>query len=100
MVRTMHNPAAEALAKAAVALRKNAGLNQRQLAAKLGREQNYVARVETAQRRLDLLDWVALCGACGVDPETEIRRLVRLASSLLPAGRSEVRRKRRGSRVT
>ena len=80
----MHNPATDLLAKVVVDLRKEAGMNQRQLAATLGREQNYVARIETGQRRLDLIEWVQVLRALGVDPEKEITGIVRQVSPLAP----------------
>jgi transcriptional regulator with XRE-family HTH domain len=87
MVASMFTAAHDALVARAVELRKEAGLNQRQLAASLGREQNFIGRIETGQRRLDLVEWVEICRACGVDPETEIARLVRRISSLVPQKR-------------
>lgn len=83
----MHNAASDALAAAVVALRKAAGFNQRQLAAALGREQNLIARIETGQRRLDLVEWVGICRACGVDPEVEVAKLVKAISPLVPRKR-------------
>ena len=79
----MHNPAADLLAKTVVDLRKKAGLNQPELAAALGREQNYVARVETGQRRLDLIEWVQVLRALGADPEKQITWIIRQVSPLV-----------------
>ena len=89
MVASMHNAASDALAAAVVEMRKAAGLNQRQLAAALGREHNLVARIETGQRRLDLVDWISICRACGADPETEVAKLVRKISPLVTKKRSK-----------
>lgn len=80
----MFTPAHAALAKAVADLRKRAGLTQRQLAAAVGREQSYVGRIETRQRRVDLVEWVALCRACGADPEREMARLIRQVAALVP----------------
>lgn len=47
------------------AFRVEAGFTQVDLAAKLGRSQNYVSQAETGQKRLDglqLLDWSRVCG--------------------------------------
>lgn len=52
-----------------IALREAAGLNQRQLAARLGKNQSYVARFETGERRLDLVEFFWVCKALGVTPE-------------------------------
>lgn len=47
------------------AFRVEVGLTQVDLAAKLGRSQNYVSQAETGQKRLDglqLRDWSQVCG--------------------------------------
>lgn len=84
MPASMHNAAADLLAKTVVDLRKAAGMNQRELAAALGREQNFVARIETGQRRLDLVEWIQLLRAVGVNPDSEIRRIVHEVTALVP----------------
>jgi transcriptional regulator with XRE-family HTH domain len=83
MPASMHNPAADLLAKTVVELRTAAGLNQRQLAAALAREQNYVARIETGQRRVDLIEWIQILRVLSADPERELARIVRQVSSLV-----------------
>jgi transcriptional regulator with XRE-family HTH domain len=60
-----------------IGLRKKAGLSQRTLASRLGRERSFVARVETGQRRLDLLEIIWLCDACGATVEEEILHVLR-----------------------
>jgi transcriptional regulator with XRE-family HTH domain len=67
-----------------VALRKSAGLTQRELAARLNREQNFVARMETGSRRIDFVELVAVCVACGANPEAEI---VSLVKRIIPTSR-------------
>ena len=84
MPSSMFTAAADELAQAVVKMRKAAKLTQRQLAEALGREQNLVARIEQGQRRLDLIEWIQLCRACGADPEREIARLIRSIESLVP----------------
>lgn len=80
----MFTAAADALARAVVEMRKRAKFTQRDLAKALGREQNLVARIEQGQRRLDLVEWIQVCRACGTDPEKEISRLVKNIESLVP----------------
>ncbi len=67
MAKSVYTPAYRHVVERVVALRKRAGLTQRELAAKLGWPQNLVARLETTQRRLDLVEFVAICEACGAD---------------------------------
>jgi len=87
MVASMFTGAHEELTRAVVELRKKAGLTQRQLAEAVGREQNFIGRIETGQRRVDLVEWVTICRACGADPETEIARLVRKIAPSVPSRR-------------
>ncbi len=86
MARSLHTAAHRELVAAVKALRKAAGLNQRELADRVGREQNFIARIETGQRRIDLVEWITLCDACDVDPATEIARLVRQLTAHVTAG--------------
>jgi transcriptional regulator with XRE-family HTH domain len=50
-------------------MRKEAGLNQRKLAQRLGTVQTVVARVEQGERRLDLIEFYWFCRALNVDPK-------------------------------
>ena len=77
----------DALVAAVVRLRQSAKLTQRQLAKTLGREQNLIGRIETGQRRVDLIEWISICHACGADPEVETLRLLRLITHLVPKHR-------------
>lgn len=83
MVASMFGPAADALAAAVVAMRDRAGMTQRDLAAAVGREQNYIARIEQGQRRVDLIEWIEICRAVGLDAETEIAGLVKQIKPLV-----------------
>ena len=76
MVQSMFTPAYREVVEAVVALRKEAGLTQREMATLLNREQSYVGRIETGQRRIDIVELVWICKACGADPDTAIRGLV------------------------
>lgn len=48
-------------------MRKQAGLNQMQLAARLGADQTFVSRVERGARKLDLAELSDICESCGRD---------------------------------
>jgi len=52
-----------------VSLRKEANLTQMQLAQRLGREQNFIARTELGERRLDVIEFWEYCKACEADPQ-------------------------------
>ncbi|WP_312404522.1 helix-turn-helix transcriptional regulator [Brevundimonas sp.] len=48
--------------------RQAAGLTQAELAAKVGKDQSFVSIIERGQRRVDVLEFVALARAMGVAP--------------------------------
>ena len=77
MNKTIYTRQSECLCQTLVALRKKAGLNQRQLAEKLKRERSLIGRLELGERRLDLVEFFWICKACGVNPETAARGLMR-----------------------
>ncbi len=68
MRKSLYTPRQQTVAEAVLAMRTAAHLSQRQLAARLRRPLSIVSRIESAQRRVDLLEWVALCRACDADP--------------------------------
>ena len=49
--------------------RKAAGITQVELAARLGRPQSFVSKVERGERRLDVIEFCQLAEALGRDPE-------------------------------
>jgi transcriptional regulator with XRE-family HTH domain len=51
-----------------VAVRHGAGINQQTLARKLGRPQSFIAKYEGGERRIDLIEFVAIAKALGADP--------------------------------
>jgi transcriptional regulator with XRE-family HTH domain len=65
--------------KALIALlkekRERASMSQAQLAKKLGQYQSFVARLESGQRRIDVVEFLDLAEAIGFDPRQAINRL-------------------------
>ncbi len=68
MAKTIRSSGHEALCDALIAERKAAGLTQAQLANRLHRHQSFVARVESGERRIDVVELIVLARAIGVDP--------------------------------
>ena len=66
--KTIRSPRHHALLDLLVAVRKEAKLTQVALAERLGRPQSFVAKVETGERRLDVVEFVALVEALGGEP--------------------------------
>jgi transcriptional regulator with XRE-family HTH domain len=51
-----------------VAVRERAGIRQQPLAERLGKPQSFIAKYEGGERRIDLIEFIAIARALGVDP--------------------------------
>ena len=58
-----------------VQARKEAGLTQSQLAARLGKPQSYISKAERGERRVDVVEFVDIAEAIGIQPAELIMRL-------------------------
>lgn len=74
-VKTIYQESYLRLIDALVKGRKTAGLTQMQVAEKLAKPQSYVAKVEGADRKLDVMEFVALCKVIQQDPSELIKLL-------------------------
>ena len=59
-----------------VAVRENAGVRQQPLAAKLGKPQSFIAKYEGGERRIDLIEFIAIARALDADPVKLFRAFV------------------------
>lgn len=66
MSRALASPSHAVLRGLLVKARKDAQLTQQQVAAKLGVPQSYVSKYEKGERKLDVIEFVALCDVLGV----------------------------------
>lgn len=64
-MKSLRTPRHEALIEQLRALRAEAGLTQQELAFRLGKPQSYVAKTEVAERRIDVVEFVAWLEALG-----------------------------------
>ncbi|WP_253609315.1 MULTISPECIES: helix-turn-helix domain-containing protein [unclassified Bradyrhizobium] len=60
-----------------VAVRHKAGIRQHALANKLGKPQSFVAKYEGVERRLDVIEFIAIAEALGADPAKLFRQFLR-----------------------
>jgi transcriptional regulator with XRE-family HTH domain len=58
-----------------IAARKDTGLTQQQLAERIGKPQSFVSKYERGERRVDLIEFLAIAEALGFDPSRFIRSL-------------------------
>ena len=79
MAKTIRSTGQEALRQALVDARTKAGLSQKELAAKLRHHQSFVARVESGERRIDVVELVVLARSIGFDA-SEILAIVEAAT--------------------
>lgn len=49
------------------AVRQNLGISQRELARRLGKHPSFVNKIELLERRLDVLEFIAIAEALGMD---------------------------------
>ena len=76
MGKTIHSPQHQKLRELLVAARRKAGLTQHEVAERLERPQSFVAKVEGGERRLDVIEFVALARVLGADPVKLLRKLI------------------------
>jgi transcriptional regulator with XRE-family HTH domain len=46
--------------------RERCGLSQRELAVRLGKPQSFISKIETGERRVDLIEALAICEVLGI----------------------------------
>jgi transcriptional regulator with XRE-family HTH domain len=66
-----------ALVSAIVSARQAAGLTQRQLAARLKRSNSFVWKIEAGERRVEVLEFVEIARATGVEPTELLQRALK-----------------------
>jgi transcriptional regulator with XRE-family HTH domain len=66
--KSVHSPDQAAFCALMVGARKAAGLTQHALARLLKKPQSFVAKYEGGERRLDVLEFIAIARALGADP--------------------------------
>ena len=77
MPKSAHTRKYEAFRALLVEARLNAGVTQTALARKLGRPQSFVSKFERGERRLDVVEFLDVARALGLDPVRVITTLAR-----------------------
>ena len=86
MRKSIHTAEYGALCKELRAAREAAGLSQRALAALLKVPHSWIAKVETGERRIDLVEFGWFCAACGASPADEAGAVLSALSALSAKG--------------
>ena len=66
------SPVHRSIIASLVKARISAGLTQRDLAKKLGKPPSFVGKVESIERNLSVLEFVAWAAAIGIDPQNAL----------------------------
>lgn len=53
-----------------------AGLRQQDVAQQLGKPQSFVAKIESGERKVDLIETLQFCAATGADPLSIVKKLI------------------------
>ena len=77
MGNSIYSPQYQKLRELLIAAHKKAGLTQGEVGERLGRPQSFVAKYEGGERRLDVVEFIEVARAVGLDPA----RLVRAVAS-------------------
>jgi len=77
MTKSLYSERQERFCKLLIEARKKRGMTQIDISEKLGRPQSFVAKYESGERRLDVLEFLEVAGALGIDPSRFIKQLLR-----------------------
>jgi len=75
MRRSVTSPRHKALVTMIKDAREESGMRQEDVAAKLGQNQMWMQRVESGERRIDVVEFCALAHVIGFDPRKAITKL-------------------------
>lgn len=75
LAKTLGSKRHKALIAMLIKERKAAGLNQTELAKALGQYQSFIARIESGERRVDVIEFLDIAAAIGIDPKAAISKL-------------------------
>lgn len=74
MPTPLNSPVYTQLRALLIEAREKAGLTQAEVATRLCRAQSFVSKYEQGERRLDVVDFIAVCECLGVDPAALLRK--------------------------
>lgn len=80
-LKALRSPTARAVAAVIAAVREEAEMTQRDLAARLKRPHSVIGMIESNQRQVNLPEFVAIAEAIGADPLDLFKRVLRERNS-------------------
>lgn len=76
--KSVHSAAQTAFCELMVKARRSAGLTQQEVANRLHKPQSFVAKYESGERRVDVVEFVTICRAIGADPAKLLKMLLKV----------------------
>ena len=80
MSRSIHSAEHLVLRELLIDARKEAGLAQHEVARRIDRPQSFVAKYEGGERRIDVVEFIAIARALGQDPKQLFAQLAKKIS--------------------
>jgi len=77
MPKSLRSPSQKRLQELLLRVRKERKLSQWDVAKKLGRPQSFVSKYESGERLLDVIEFIAVARAMGVDPNDILSELLK-----------------------
>ncbi|MFC4310138.1 helix-turn-helix domain-containing protein [Steroidobacter flavus] len=74
-MKSLRSPAHVRLLELLLAAREKAGLTQQQLADRLGKPQSFISKYEGGERRIDVIEFIAIADALNMDASRTIREV-------------------------
>jgi transcriptional regulator with XRE-family HTH domain len=74
-LKPLYTPASAHLRELLIDARSKASLTQVGVANRLGRPQSFVSKYESGERRLDVVEFLEVCAAIGVDAVKVLRQV-------------------------
>lgn len=87
MTKSIHTPEMLCLNRWLRDRRKSQGLTMRELGGRLGVAHSYVQKVETGERRLDVVEYVWYCRALEVKPDEGLDVVLKCAEQVAEWGK-------------
>jgi transcriptional regulator with XRE-family HTH domain len=91
MQKSLKSPEYARLVTMLVAVRHAAGVRQQKLAEKLRKPQSFIAKYEGGERRIDLIEFIAIARALDADPVKLLRDFVAADPGAKPRRKSPLR---------
>lgn len=76
-MKSLRTRAHRSLCSVIAEARKHAGLSQQELARRLRRSQSFIAKIEVGERRVDVIEFIEIARATGVEPTELLQRTLK-----------------------